>query len=86
MDFAYDARTEELRERLLAFMDEFVYPAEPVFERQLHEGEPWTIPPVIEDLKREARSRGLWNFFLPGEEGGGLTNLQYAPARRDHRP
>lgn len=79
MDFAYDARTEELRERLLAFMDEFVYPAEPVFERQLHEGEPWTIPPVIEDLKREARSRGLWNFFLPGEEGGGLTNLQYAP-------
>jgi acyl-CoA dehydrogenase len=80
MDFGYDARTQELREQLLAFMDEFVYPAEPVFEQQQAEqDDPWGPPPVVEDLKKEARKRGLWNFFLPGEHGGGLTNLQYAP-------
>jgi acyl-CoA dehydrogenase len=80
MDFGYDARTQELREQLTAFMDEFVYPAEAVFERQRAEQDnPWGPPPVLEDLKKEARKRGLWNFFLPGEHGGGLTNLQYAP-------
>ena len=45
----------------------------------------WASPPLIEDLKEEARRRGLWNLFLPGEHGAGLTNLQYAPLRRDHR-
>ncbi len=80
MDFAYDARTEELRRQLLAFMDEFVYPAEPVFTRQRAEAEdPWSPPPVVAELKAEARARGLWNLFLPGENGAGLTNLQYAP-------
>ncbi|MGH3515887.1 MAG: acyl-CoA dehydrogenase family protein [Haloechinothrix sp.] len=81
MDFAYDARTEELRQTLLAFMDEYVHPAEPVYEQQLHDrAEPWTTSvPIVEELKRAARARGLWNFFLPGEHGGGLTNLQYAP-------
>jgi acyl-CoA dehydrogenase len=80
MDFGYDARTQELRERLTAFLDEFVYPAEAVFEQQLAEqDDPWSPPPITEDLKKEARKRGLWNFFLPGEHGGGLTNLQYAP-------
>jgi acyl-CoA dehydrogenase len=80
MDFGYDARTEELREQLTAFMAEHVYPAEPVFEEQYAAREdPWTTPPVVEDLKAEARKRGLWNFFLPGDHGGGLTNLQYAP-------
>jgi len=80
MDFAYDARTEELRGRLNEFMDSHVYPAEAVFERQLGErASEWTTVPVIEDLKAEARKRGLWNFFLPGSHGGGLTNLQYAP-------
>ncbi len=84
MDFAYDARTQELVERLEAFMDEHVYPAEAVFEEQLDRAQPWTPPPVLEDLKAEARRRGLWNFFLPGEHGAklggaGLTNLQYAP-------
>ncbi|PXY23545.1 acyl-CoA dehydrogenase [Prauserella coralliicola] len=80
MDFTFDATTEELREKLLAFMDEHVYPAEPVFHEQLAEREnPWTSVPVVEELKAEARKRGLWNFFLPGEHGAGLTNLQYAP-------
>jgi acyl-CoA dehydrogenase len=80
MDFAYDARTEELRERLGAFMDEYVYPAEPVFAEQVAAGPPWHSPPVLEELKAQARSRGLWNLFLPDpEHGAGLTNLQYAP-------
>ncbi|WP_447001722.1 acyl-CoA dehydrogenase family protein [Saccharothrix isguenensis] len=81
MDFAYDAKTEELRGRLLRFMDEFVYPAEPVAEQQLHDAEdPWVRPAVLDELKAEARRQGLWNLFLPDSElGGGLTNLQYAP-------
>jgi acyl-CoA dehydrogenase len=84
MDFAYDSRTKALIAELEAFMDEHVYPAEAVFEQQLDDVEPWTSPPIVEELKAEARRRGLWNFFLPGEHGAelggtGLTNLQYAP-------
>jgi acyl-CoA dehydrogenase len=80
MDFGYDARTEELRERLGAFMDEHVYPAEPVFAEQVAAGPQWHSPPILEELKAAARARGLWNLFLPDpEHGAGLTNLQYAP-------
>ena len=80
MDFAFDAKTEELRQQLLEFMDDYVYPAEPVFAEQMAGlADPWTAPPVVEDLKAQARTRGLWNLFLPGEHGAGLTNLQYAP-------
>ncbi|MBB4684460.1 acyl-CoA dehydrogenase family protein [Amycolatopsis jiangsuensis] len=80
MDFAFDERTEQLRGQLLEFMDSHVYPAEPVFQRQLAERtDPWAPPPIVDELKAQARERGLWNFFLPGEQGAGLTNLQYAP-------
>jgi acyl-CoA dehydrogenase len=84
MEFSYDVRTEEFRKRLLAFMDECVYPAEPVFAAQVQEntqaGRSWDRPAVIADLKAEARGRGLWNLFLAHHpEGAGLTNLQYAP-------
>ncbi|MET9540215.1 acyl-CoA dehydrogenase family protein [Streptomyces sp. NPDC006553] len=81
MDFAYDARTEELREKLLAFMDEHVYPAERTAEEQRALlASPWDTPPVVEELKAEAKRQGLWNLFLPDAEyGAGLTNLQYAP-------
>lgn len=81
MDFAYDARTEELRTRLLAFMDEHVYPAEAVaHEQRALLDSPWDTPAVVEELKEEARRQGLWNLFLPDAEyGAGLTNLQYAP-------
>jgi len=82
VDFAPDSTTVEYQERLLAFMDEHVYPAEDVFREQARSAEdPWATPPVIEELKLEARSRGLWNLFLPAthEHGAGLTNLQYAP-------
>ncbi|MEL3948180.1 MULTISPECIES: acyl-CoA dehydrogenase family protein [Streptomyces] len=84
MHFAYDARTEELRGRLLAFMDEHVLPAEPVAEEQRAAlASPWDTPAVVGELKAEARRQGLWNLFLPdsqdGSYGAGLTNLQYAP-------
>ncbi|HET7399901.1 MAG TPA: acyl-CoA dehydrogenase family protein [Intrasporangium sp.] len=82
MDFAYDHRTEELRERLLGFMDEHVYPHEHEFRSQLDAlDDPWawSRTPLMRELREAARSRGLWNLFLPGEHGAGLTNLQYAP-------
>jgi acyl-CoA dehydrogenase len=81
MEFAFDARTEELRTQVREFMDEFVYPAEPVFAQQIEEQRgSWREPAIVFELQREARSRGLWNLFLPKREGGaGLTNLQYAP-------
>ncbi|QTZ91123.1 acyl-CoA dehydrogenase family protein [Streptomyces auratus] len=81
MDFAFDARTEELRERLLTFMDEQVYPAEQTaHEQRAALASPWDTPAIVEELKTEARRQGLWNLFLPdAEHGAGLTNLQYAP-------
>src|SRR5690349_12560755 len=82
MDFAYDETTVEFQERLLAFMDECVYPAEARFRDQAESlDDRWGTPPVLEELKAEARRRGLWNLFLPRthEHGAGLTNLQYAP-------
>ena len=85
MDFGLDARTEELRTTLLDFMDTHVHPAEAVFAQQmdelLREGDRWAFSrtPVLASLREEARARGLWNAFLPGERGAGLTNLQYAP-------
>jgi acyl-CoA dehydrogenase len=81
MDFAFSERCEELRVRLLEFMEEHVYPAEAVHDRQMADaGDPQFHPPIMEELKAEARRRGLWNLFLPGEEwGAGLSNLEYAP-------
>jgi acyl-CoA dehydrogenase len=81
MDFGYDSTTSDYRERLQEFMDSHVYPAEPVYAAQARERtDPWATPPVVQELKTEARKRGLWNLFLPHEPyGAGLTNLQYAP-------
>lgn len=81
MDFAYSPKVEDLRGRLLDFMDTHVYPAEAVYTDQMADsGNPHFHPPVLEDLKKEARSRGLWNLFLPDPEaGGGLSVLEYAP-------
>jgi acyl-CoA dehydrogenase len=81
MDFELSDRCKDFRERLLAFMDERVYPAEAVYEQQLREaGDPHAQPAVMEQLKREARERGLWNMFHPDERfGAGLTNCDYAP-------
>jgi acyl-CoA dehydrogenase len=81
MDFELSDRCNDFRERLLAFMDERVYPAEPVYEEQLREaGDPHAQPAIMEELKGEARERGLWNMFHPDERfGAGLTNCDYAP-------
>ncbi|MCK9931451.1 acyl-CoA dehydrogenase family protein [Frankia sp. Mgl5] len=82
MDFALDAKTEELRDSLLDFMDTQVNPAEPVFHEQLGQLRnkwAWDSAPAFAGLRAQARRRGLWNLFLPGEHGAGLTNLQYAP-------
>jgi acyl-CoA dehydrogenase len=80
MDFAFDQRTIELRATLLEFMADRVYPAEAVLAEQLAASPAsWAQPPIVAELKAEARKRGLWNLFLPGTDGAGLSNLQYAP-------
>src|SRR6476619_6711051 len=81
MEFELSDRCKDFQERLQAFMDERIYPSESVYEQQLHEaGDPHAQPPVMEELKEEARSRGLWNLFHPNPEfGAGLTNCEYAP-------
>ena len=81
MDFAPSARTEELRGQLADFVRDRVDPAEAVYAEQVAaSGDPHFHPPVMEDLKAEARARGLWNLFLPGSDHGpGLSNLEYAP-------
>jgi acyl-CoA dehydrogenase len=81
MDFAYSSRVEDLRARLHDFMETHVYPAEAVYADQMADsGDPHHHPPIIEDLKAEARSRELWNLFLPDEEAGaGLSVTEYAP-------
>ena len=82
MDFAFDDLTQGLISQMTDFMDEVIYPAEPLAREQIQancDKDPWAIPPVFEELKAEAKQRGLWNLFLPGEGGAGLTNLQYAP-------
>jgi acyl-CoA dehydrogenase len=84
MDFEFSDRCKELRERLLAFMDEYIHPNESVYEEQLREsGNPHGHPPVMEELKEQARALGLWNLFLPhgapDDPAPGLSNLDYAP-------
>ena len=83
MDFEPSDRSKSFQERLVRFMDEHVYPAEAIYHEQLADsGDPHHHPPVMEDLKRRARELGLWNLFLPGhgaDDGGGLSNLDYAP-------
>jgi acyl-CoA dehydrogenase len=81
MDFELTDRCKEFIERLEAFMDEHIYPAESVYEEQLREaGDPHAHPPIMEELKDEARNRGLWNMFHPDPRfGAGLTNGEYAP-------
>ena len=81
MDFEPSERCTDFKERLSAFMDEHVHPAEEVYERQLREsGDPHSQPQIMEELKPRAREAGLWNMFLPdAEHGAGLSNSDYAP-------
>lgn len=81
MDFAYSDRVEGIRGEMLAFMDSHVFPAESIYRRQMEEsGDPHHHPEIVDELKDDARSRGLWNLFLPDPElGGGLSVHEYAP-------
>ncbi len=79
--FEFSDRAKQYQADLQEFMDSHVYPAEAVYAEQMREsGDPHFHPPILEELKAEARSRGLWNLFHPHAEWGpGLTNLEYAP-------
>jgi acyl-CoA dehydrogenase len=81
LNFDYSEKVQKLRAQVESFMGEFVYPNEKTFKEQLGAAENrWTVPPIMEELKKEARGAGLWNLFLPDSEyGAGLTNLEYAP-------
>jgi acyl-CoA dehydrogenase len=82
MDFEYSARTKELQKKLLAFMDEHIYPNEPKYYAHVRSDKRWEPVPIIEELKPKAKAAGLWNLFLPKSPrapGGGLSNLDYAP-------
>ncbi|WP_042301935.1 acyl-CoA dehydrogenase family protein [Paraburkholderia kururiensis] len=84
MNFDYTPKVQALREKLLAFFDEHIYPNESVFlaevARNRANGNAWVPTEIVEKLKETARAAGLWNLFLPdSERGAGLTNLEYAP-------
>jgi acyl-CoA dehydrogenase len=80
MNFRGSERSEALAQRLIAFMDEHVYPNEATFRRQIAGGDRWEPTAIVEELKTKARAAGLWNLFLPeSQHGAGLTNSEYAP-------
>eukprot|EP01041_Mallomonas_annulata_P018166 gene18166-biopygen11144 len=90
MNFDYTDKVTAMRERLLAFMDEHIYPNEGAYHAEIAAntaaGKRWTPLQTIENLKPKAQAAGLWNLFLPvdsaeasGYHGAGLTNQEYAP-------
>ena len=80
MVFEYSEKAKAYQDRLKVFMDTHVYPNEATFAKQIGEGDRWQPVPIVEELKKKARSEGLWNLFLPDSEyGAGLTNLEYTP-------
>ena len=80
MDFEHGPEALAVRRRLQAFVDEHVTPSEATHHRQLAgAADRWQPVPIVEELKPRAREAGLWNLFLPGHHGAGLSNLDYAP-------
>ena len=81
MDFEHSDTTKQLMGQLERFLEEHVYPAERVYEQQVHaSGDPHFEPPVMREMRAKAKALGLWNLFFPDREyGAGLTNLEYAP-------
>src|SRR5258706_15344481 len=83
MNFSYSPKVVELQQRMLAFFDAHIYPNEKRFHEDIEAntrlGKRWTPVPLLEELKPKARKAGLWNLFMPGERGAGLSNLEYAP-------
>ncbi|MBM4763680.1 acyl-CoA dehydrogenase family protein [Bacillus sp. B15-48] len=80
MIFEKSEKVKQLENEIIQFMEEFIYPNENLFEEQLNAGKDrWHEPPILDELKRKARERGLWNLFMPDHEHGvGLTNLEFA--------
>ncbi len=81
MNFEYSEKVQALIKRVSDFMDLNVFPVEEEMHRQV-ELDPWSTPPLMEELKAKAKAEGLWNLFLPvayGKYSAGLTNLEYAP-------
>ena len=80
MNFSYSEKVQSLVQKLLAFMDEHIYPKEQTYLDQINQSNRWQPTDIVEQLKSIARKAGLWNLFLPESEyGAGLTNLEYAP-------
>ena len=80
MSFEPSPKVQQLQARLVAFMDEHIYPNEARHAEEAETLGPWKVHPVIKELKPKARAAGLWNLFLPASEhGAGLSNLEYAP-------
>ncbi len=79
MEFAYTDKVKSLQEKVGAFMDAHIYPNEERYHREVESGDRWQPVALMEELKAKARAEGLWNLFLPGDHGAGLTNLEYAP-------
>ena len=85
MDFAYTDKVKAMQAKLIAFMDEHIYPNEHRFHQEILEnrrkGNPWIPTKIVEELKPKARADGLWNLFLPHSKRApeGLSNLEYAP-------
>ena len=85
MDFAYSDKVKAMQAKLIAFMDEHIYPNEHRFHSEILEnrkkGNPWIPTRIVEELKPKARAAGLWNLFLPHSKRApeGLSNLEYAP-------
>jgi len=81
MEFAYSPKVQELRKRLIAFMEEHIYPNDHKWWEHAKSERRWEVVPLIEELKPKARAAGLWNLFLPHSSRApeGLSNLEYAP-------
>jgi len=85
MNFDYTDKVKTLQARLIAFMDEHIYPNEKRFYQEIADnraaGNPWIPTKIVEELKPLARKAGLWNLFLPHSKRApeGLSNLEYAP-------
>jgi acyl-CoA dehydrogenase len=80
VDFEYSPKTRDLQARLVAFMDEHIYPNEKRFHDEVAAGNRWQPVALIDALQKKAKEQQLWNLFLPDSEyGAGLTNTEYAP-------
>jgi len=88
MDFEYTPKVKQMQARLLAFMEEHIYPNEARYLQEIEanraKGNAWVPSQVIEELKPKARAAGLWNLFIPKSKRApeGLSNLEYAPLSR----